>query len=135
MSELPLNIEDQSQAVAHMLCDGDQSVVFTSQTFSMPLVRTSTRDFVELIPGFSIVVSTLWPLLDRVGGSKSFYGYVVAAFRFFAMVNLVFIQFWAACWCPILRLLGEPLASKGLVLICFERSRNLSGYLPHQWVA
>jgi hypothetical protein len=31
--------------------------------------------------GFSIVLPTLWPFLQRVGGQKEFLGYVVGAFR------------------------------------------------------
>lgn len=43
-------------------------------------------------------MSTLWPLLDRVGGSKAFLGYLVSAFSFGQLIGSPYFGYWANHW-------------------------------------
>eukprot|EP00047_Mylnosiga_fluctuans_P002455 m.224595 g.224595 ORF g.224595 m.224595 type:complete len:500 (-) comp11115_c0_seq1:53-1552(-) len=45
--------------------------------------------------GFSILMSTLWPYLERVGGTKTFLGYLVSAFSFGQLIGSPYFGFWA----------------------------------------
>ena len=45
--------------------------------------------------GFSVVLSTLWQLLERNGGSKSFLGYLVSSFSFAQVIGAPFWGYWA----------------------------------------
>eukprot|EP00054_Salpingoeca_dolichothecata_P024308 m.165333 g.165333 ORF g.165333 m.165333 type:complete len:492 (+) comp24969_c0_seq9:96-1571(+) len=46
--------------------------------------------------GFSIVMSTIWPFLDSVGGSKSFLGLVIGAFSLGQLVGSTYWGYWAS---------------------------------------
>lgn len=48
--------------------------------------------------GFSVVMSTLWPFLQRVGGTKAFLGYLVAAFSFGQLIGAPYFGYWANHW-------------------------------------
>lgn len=106
------------QGNGHQIFQGETEVARAKRMQSLRLIYFT---FFLSAVGFSIVISTLWPFLTRIGGTKPFLGFVVAAYSFGQLLASPIFGGWMINAGPKVPLLFSlMLFTGGSVMYCFS---------------